>query len=186
MAIRIKILAVSGFLTLAFAMAGLGSGCRPYERISAGAGIATESGRRPPGAAPELPRVYLDTTYVAPTGKTIAVSAGGDFQAALNQAQPGDIITLQAGATYVGTFTLPVKTGANWIVIRSSAPDSALPPPGTRITPAYAGVLPKIVTSNVEAALDTADGAHHYRFIGVEFTATPSAPFTYNIIQSGR
>ncbi|MBK7599305.1 MAG: hypothetical protein IPJ07_12600 [Acidobacteria bacterium] len=185
MAIRIKILAVSGFLTLAFAMAGLGSGGGWYVRILAGAGIASRVRAETTGAAPELPRVYLDTTYVAPTGKTIAVSAGGDFQAALDQAQPGDIITLQAGATYVGTFTLPVKTGANWIVIRSSAPESALPPPGTRITPAYAGVLPKIVTSNVEAALDTADGAHHYRFIGVEFTATPSAPFTYNMINLG-
>src|SRR5262245_59781937 len=36
---------------------------------------------------PEAPRVYLNTYYVAPTGRTIAVNEGGDLQSALNQAQ---------------------------------------------------------------------------------------------------
>ena len=48
---------------------------------------------------PEPPRVFLDTTYVAPAGKTINVAAGEDVQAAINKAQPGDVIKLQAGAT---------------------------------------------------------------------------------------
>ena len=60
--------------------------------------------------SPELPRVFLDTTLVPPTGKTIAVAGGGDVQAALNAAQPGDVITLAAGATFTGSFTLPNKT----------------------------------------------------------------------------
>ena len=34
-------------------------------------------------AEPALPRVYIDTTYMSPTGKTIAVAVGGNFQAAL-------------------------------------------------------------------------------------------------------
>jgi hypothetical protein len=58
---------------------------------------------------PELPRLYVNTTYVPPTGRTLAVSTGGDFQAALNAAQLGDVITLQAGATFTGPFTLPAK-----------------------------------------------------------------------------
>ena len=41
---------------------------------------------------PEPPRVFLDTTLVAPSGRTIAVPAGGDFQGALNAALPGDVI----------------------------------------------------------------------------------------------
>jgi len=121
------------------------------------------------GPEPELPRVFINTSYTPPTGRTIAVPAGGDFQAAINQAQPGDIITLQAGATYSGNFTLPAKTGAGWIVIRTSAPDSSLPAPGKRITPAHASVLPKIVTPNHLGALEALDGAHHYRLIGLEF-----------------
>jgi hypothetical protein len=43
---------------------------------------------------PELPRVFLDTTYLTPTGKTIQVKDGGDFQTALNTAQLGDVIML--------------------------------------------------------------------------------------------
>jgi hypothetical protein len=123
------------------------------------------------GSAPERPRIFLNTDYTPPTGRTIAVAAGGDFQGALNQAQPGDVITLQAGATFTGNFTLPNKSGAAqsaWIVIRSSTPDSNLPPPGTRVTPSYSNVLPKIVSPNSEPAIRAASGAHHFRFIGLE------------------
>ena len=79
-------------------------------------------------ATPELPRVMLNTTYTPPSGRTITVNAGGDLQAAINQALPGDIITLQAGATFTGNFSLPNKSGTAWVVIRSSTPDSSLPP----------------------------------------------------------
>ena len=61
------------------------------------------------------------------------MNVGEDFQTALNTARPGDVITLEAGATFVGPFTLPNKPGADWIVIRTSAPDGNLPPPGTRV-----------------------------------------------------
>ncbi|PYR26786.1 MAG: hypothetical protein DMF98_07940, partial [Acidobacteria bacterium] len=51
----------------------------------------------PPGPTdPTLPTL-LNTAYTAPTGATITVPAGGDFQAALNSAQPGDQILLAAG-----------------------------------------------------------------------------------------
>src|ERR1044071_5424910 len=63
-------------------------------------------------SAAELPRVYIDTTYVAPTGNTINVPSGGNLQSALNLARPGDTIVLQSGAIFVapaGGFTLPAK-----------------------------------------------------------------------------
>ena len=78
-------------------------------------------------AEPELPRVLIDTTYVAPAGATIAVGAGGNLQEALNRAQPGDVVSLEAGATFRGNFVLPNKTGTGWIVIRTSAADASLP-----------------------------------------------------------
>jgi hypothetical protein len=118
---------------------------------------------------PEPPRVFLDTTYIAPAGKTIKVAAGGDVQAAIDQAQPGDVIMLQAGATFRGNFQLPNKSGSNWIVIRSSAADADLPPPGTRVTPAKSAVMPKLISPNSDPVVYTDEGAHHYRFIGVEF-----------------
>src|SRR5438094_7372168 len=135
--------------------------------------------------APEPPRVFLDTTLVAPTGTTIGVSSGGDLQAALNAAQPGDVITLQAGATFTGPFTLPNKAGTGWITVRTSAPDSSLPAPGTRVNPSYAAVMPKIVAgSNVGPAIQAASGAHHFRFIGIEAKPLPGAK-TFRIIELG-
>jgi hypothetical protein len=136
------------------------------------------------GSAPELPRAYLNTTYTPPTGKTIAVASGGDFQAALNQAQPGDVITLQAGATFTGNFTLPNKSGSGWIVIRSSIADANLPPAGTRITPSYSAVLPKIVSPNSDPAIRAATGAHHYRFLGLEIGVKTGVAI-YEIVNFG-
>ncbi len=137
------------------------------------------------GSEPEPPRVFINTDYIAPTGKTIAVPAGGDFQDAINQAEPGDVITLQAGATYKGNFKLPSKSGSGWIVIRTSAPDSSLPSPGTRITPAFASVLPKIMTGNSEPALEATDGAHHFRLLGLEVTQAAGVTQTYSLVSLG-
>ncbi|MGH7304940.1 MAG: hypothetical protein ACRELZ_16780, partial [Candidatus Rokuibacteriota bacterium] len=121
--------------------------------------------------SPERPRVFLDTTYVAPTGRQTGVPAGGDLQGALNAAQPGDAIILQAGATYTGNFTLPAKSGSGWIHVQSSAL-SSLPAAGTRVGPAQANLMPKIVSPNTAPAIGTAAGAHHFRFVGVEITTT--------------
>ena len=75
---------------------------------------------------------------------TLTVNAGGNLQAAIDAAKPGDTILLQAGATFTGSFKLPAKSGTTYITIRSSTPDSQLPPAGTRITPASAPLLAKI------------------------------------------
>ncbi|MGE5624332.1 MAG: hypothetical protein ACM3ZT_02165 [Bacillota bacterium] len=121
---------------------------------------------------PEPPRQYVDTRYVAPTGRTLNVAAGGDFQAALDHAAPGDLIVLQAGAVYTGPFTLPAKHGDGWITVQSSAM-STLPPPGGRVTPTDAPAMPKLEAASQSVML-TANGAHHYRFIGLEIR--PGAP----------
>ena len=134
---------------------------------------------------PELPRFYLNTTYVAPTKAPRVVNAGDDLQAAINAAQPGDVLTLQAGATFTGNFVFPAKSGADWIIIRTSTPDSAFPAPGTRVGPANAGLMPKIVTNNDLPAIATASGAHNYRFIGIEFTVGPLVTNNFNLIQLG-
>jgi hypothetical protein len=147
---------------------------------------ADEPARKPSVTTqPEPPRRFLETTYRPPTGRTIAIKAGGDFQAALEKAQPGDVITLEAGATFKGPFTLPRKNGEGWIIVRTGAPDERLPAPGTRIVPADAPVLPKIVSPGPVPALLTAPGAHHYRFIGVEFTVAPGVGRCYNLVALG-
>ncbi|MBO0722346.1 MAG: hypothetical protein J2P41_16080, partial [Blastocatellia bacterium] len=137
------------------------------------------------GNEPELPRVYLDTTYKQPAGAQKQISAGGDLQAALDAARPGDVLTLQAGATFTGNFKLPVKSGSEWIVVRSSNTDSTLPRPGVRVTPANANSMARIVSPNGDPALRAGDGAHHFRFIGIEFAYAPSVKQSNSLIVLG-
>jgi len=144
---------------------------------------------RPPLASPtdpELPRRFLDTHYAPSTGRTIVVSAGGNLQAALDAARPCDVVTLAAGATFSGSFILPNKPGACWITIRTAAPDASLPPEGTRITPRFSTVMPKLVSqTNWGIALSTAPGAHHYRLVGIEITTAPTVAQTGAIVALG-
>ena len=105
---------------------------------------------------------------------TINVPAGGDFQAALNSAQAGDVILLAAGASFQGPFVLPPNSGTADITIRTSADDSSLPAPGVRIRPDYAGVMPKLIAdwTGHLPVIRTVVGSAHYRFIGVEISPT--------------
>ena len=134
---------------------------------------------------PELPRVFMDTTYSPPAGNIITVNAGGDFQTALNNATLGDTIVLQAGATFVGPFTLPNKTsGSGWIYIRSSA-YANLPPPGSRVSPFYAANMPKIVVgSGVGGAIQTTTSSHHFRFVGIEIKPV-AGQFVFGLVDIG-
>ena len=107
----------------------------------------------------------------ASSAATITVSAGGDLQAALNKAVPGDTILLQAGATFTGNFVLPKKSGSTFITVRSSAADATLPGTGVRISPTYAALLPKLRSPNTASAIQTATGAHHWRLMFLELLA---------------
>lgn len=134
---------------------------------------------------PAPPQVFVDSSYPVSAGATTFVAAGANLQTAINNAQPGDTLLLQAGATFTGSFTLPVKSGNAWIVIRTSAADSSLPPEGTRMTPAYASVMPKIVASGSAAAVQTAPGAHSYRFVGIEFTVATGLSINFGVVTFG-
>ena len=116
----------------------------------------------------------------ADNGRIIRVPPGGDLQAAINRAQSGDTIELQAGATYRNEIKLPKKALTDYITIRSSAANQL--PENKRVNPQDAPKMARIVTRGKgEAAITTADGAHHYRFVGIEF-APDSADYIYNLI----
>ena len=106
------------------------------------------------------------------TAADVYVAAGGDLQAAINTAVGGDTIYLQAGATFVGNFRLPVHTGTGVVTIRSSASDAQLPPPGTRITPAHAPLLPKLRSPNTLPVFATAPGAANWKLQTLEIQST--------------
>jgi hypothetical protein len=151
----------------------------------------------------ELPREYVKSSINdSPAhGKIWTVHAGEDLRPTLASASCGDTIELEAGAVFSGTMVVPAKNcdESHWIILRTSAPDSALPPENTRLTPCYAGVssLPGrphwncSSTANVLAKIEFAGnggsgpllfspGANHYRLIGLEIT---SAASVYNLVE---
>ncbi len=107
-------------------------------------------------------------------GSTITVKSGGDFQAALDKANPGDTIVLQAGAVFTGNFVLPAKSSSatSYITITTSTAASALPGTSVRISPSAAGQLPKVQSPNSGPAIATAPFAHHYRLLFLELGPT--------------
>jgi hypothetical protein len=121
--------------------------------------------------APEAPREYVDTRYVPATGHTIKVPAGADLQAAVDKAQPGDTLVLQAGAVYTGPITLKPKQGDGWITLESSDLKQ-LPQQGTRVAPTDAAHMPKVEAS-YESVIRTAPSAGHYRLVGLEVRPGP-------------
>ena len=135
---------------------------------------------------PELPRVYLETSMPSVTGKTISVPGGSSLQAAIDAAEPGDEIVLEAGATYTGTVRLRKKAGSGpdrWITIRTSG---SLPPEGTRVTPAHAAQMPRLVaTYPTDPVIRTEAGASHYRLVGLEVTAREDATKAHALITLG-
>jgi hypothetical protein len=141
----------------------------------------------PPGTVPSIPPTLplssVNTTWRAPTGTSIAVHAGDNLQNALNAAQRGDEIVIDAGATFTGSFVLPAKTGTSangWITVRTSAL-SSLPPLGSRINAAqHASAMPKLVANTVAEVLRTQKGASGWRIVGIEMTVIPTLYWVHN------
>lgn len=151
---------------------------------------------------PELPNTSgIETCFPDTTGYAVLTvgPAGRDYddlQAAIDAANPGTVLVLDAGATFTGTFTLPNKTGVGWIVIMSSRMD-LLPAQGNRIRPdgetgdsAYPtqqAAMPKIVTTNLsgQPCFRTQAAAHHYRLVGLEIKADTSVSNNYGLIFFG-
>jgi hypothetical protein len=134
-------------------------------------------------ASVALPAAQVDVSMPAVTGQIIHVNAGGDLQAAIDGARPGDEIVLQAGAVFTGSYTLPNKTGAGWITIVSSG---ALPAEGVRATAADAGQMATLMAPGGNApALQTAPGAHNYRLVGLNITAAPSVSQMTSLVNLG-
>jgi hypothetical protein len=110
------------------------------------------------------------------SGRTevIPVVEGDDLQAAIDRAQPGDVIELAAGATFIGNFVLRATESSSYITIRSQI-DPRLPAAGVRIDPLDAPLLAKLQSPNEWPVIQTEPGAHHWRLQLLEIrpNATP-------------
>jgi hypothetical protein len=124
-------------------------------------------------------------------GKQTYVPAKSDLAAAIGQAKCGDTLLLPAGTSFEAR-TLPSKKcdDQHYITVRTDTPDSKLPPEGTRISPAWAGVarLPgrpsfaqpaggpaKLLATIVVRRASGVVVGDHIRFIGIEWTTPDDA-----------
>ena len=147
--------------------------------------------------------IYTALSSTPSDSRKILVPAGGDVNSAMENASCGDVILLQAGATFKGPVILPAKNcdAQHWITLRTSAADSSLPPEGTRITPCYAGVsslpdrpayscpvaqnvLAKIQIANGAGAITVASGANYYRVIGLEITRERGTGIVFGLVKT--
>lgn len=108
------------------------------------------------------------TCAAAAHAATIRVPADGDLQAALDRAKAGDVIELEAGATFAGHFTLPVKAGDAMTTIRTAGADATAP--RGRITPQDAARFARLRAPDEDPAIDVAAGAHHWKIALLEIT----------------
>jgi len=174
-----------------------------FRVVALGQAHKDQAGDQFDGSA-ELPRVYVKSSLAdTPAfGKTVLVKNSDELKSAVDKASCGDTIRLQAGAVFAGNFKFPAKScdDEHWIVLRTSAPDTDLPPEGTRITPCYAGltslpgrpifrcpaarnVMAKIVFNNKGSGpITLLPGANHYRFIGLEITRDSPGSVIYNLV----
>ena len=119
------------------------------------------------------PVVLVLLAWLSPdsvNAETRTVRRGDNLQTALNSAVPGDVLVLEAGAEFVGNFVLPLKSGNDPIVVRSSF-HADLPVAGQRIQPQQASLLARLRSPNASPALRTAAGAHHWQLQYLEFGA---------------
>jgi hypothetical protein len=137
------------------------------------------------GAPPPTSLSCDDVECGASNGATVPVPAGTDLQAAIDAAMPGDVLLLDAGATYSGSFQLPEKSGDGCITIRTSTADADLPA-DLRVTPADAPKLARVVTPGGGLPAITAlSRAHHYRLIGLEILPETADAEVYELVSLG-
>ncbi len=141
----------------------------------------------------ELPKTcyYTALDGTPSPGKQIQVGGKADLASAMEGAKCGDTLLLPAGATYEVT-TLPAKKcdERHYITVRTDTPDSKLPPEGTRISPAWAGIasLPgrpqfsqpaggpaRLLATIVVRRPSGVVVGDHVRFIGIEWTTSATA-----------
>lgn len=112
----------------------------------------------------------------------IKVNAGQSIQTAVDNAQPGDVISVEAGAKFRGPVLLPAKSGDAEIVIQSSRMSEI---PSSRVNPAHSSLMPTIVVPNAEQSIRTRPGAHHWKIEGIAVEPESVSITLYDLIRFG-
>src|ERR1700752_5412482 len=125
--------------------------------------------------------ILVSSGFVSLKAATLVVPAGGDLQAAINVANFGDTIVLQAGASYVApggqvAYSLPLKSGgtgtaADYITITTSNFASL---PSGRVSASDKVNMAKIVALGGRGAFQVGPNAKYWKLVGLEITNSSS------------
>lgn len=107
-----------------------------------------------------------------------AVGPTDSLTAALAAAVPGDTIVVDPAnvMNLNGKLILPNGTAQQWITIKTAS--AMIPDEFTRITPAFAQYLPKIILTASNASIQ---GGQFVRLEGFEITRSPGTGVVYNL-----
>ncbi len=126
----------------------------------------------PPNSAwiPSGPPVINGNTYTV-TSNCSNLQSSLNTAAALNDSLNHQVL-IPAGASCTGNWSLPNRVGTGWIVIRSAAPDTALPPTGVRTSLNWAGAMPTLMVNNYSGEansqmITTGTTARRYYLLGL-------------------
>ncbi len=188
---RFRVLCMISAMVAGFTLPTLAEAPPTAENAYCGKGNMAQFGAKDGPA--ELPRAcyYTALDGTPSPGKQIHVATKSDLTSALEHAKCGDTLLLAAGASFE-VRDLPAKKcdDQHYVTIRTDTPDDKLPPEGSRISPAWAGVasLPgrpgyaqpaggpaKLLATIVLVRPAGVSVGDHVRFIGIEWTTPADA-----------
>lgn len=125
------------------------------------------------------PHAEAKPDALAAAPRIVQVRTAGDLAAALKTAKAGDIIELEPGVVYDGSFSLPAFVGEEYATLRTRGP---LPERrlGLMDVPRLATLRSTVAG---EPPLRVPDGAHHWRIDGIALTQTGGN--TYGLLRLG-
>ena len=109
---------------------------------------------------------------------TVRVSSG--LQAAVNAARGGAVVCLDAGAVYPGMVTIPARSDAGWVVIRTD-----IPLPAGRMRPSLASGLAQLLARQGQPALRFLPRSGRTLVLGVAIGADTLGAQPANLVDVG-
>lgn len=134
---------------------------------------------------PALPQTF-NTDVITSTRAPKVLTTADSLQLAIDEAVPGDILHLPPNFIFRGNYILKKKTGNEFITIRTASSDSSFSREHTIIDPSkYLSLMAHIISPNSQPVLTAENGAHHYRFIGIEFSTDKNISVNDTLIDLG-
>lgn len=137
------------------------------------------------GIAGAIAAAITGTALFLSSSNVSRVPPGESVQAAINAAECGAVIELDAGTAYPVNLTLPNKPcdATTYITVQSSRANEL--PEGVRVTPNSPLFAKLQSVVDAEPVVRTLTSAHHYKFIGIQFETRDAGVFVYDLVRFG-